>query len=71
MGWMNQTKIRVPAMAKKKAKKALPHRADLGMKSIAIKMPNRAEEMAVPVVGETSIHAHRIAGYMSWHSVTT
>ena len=55
---MNQTKIQVPKIAQIKAKAALPHKVDPGMNSNASRMPNCAEEMVAPVVGETNLFMH-------------
>ena len=58
MCWMNQTKIQVPRIAKTKAKAALPMSVEPGMNSRASRMPNCAEEMVAPVVGETNLFMH-------------
>ena len=52
---MKQTKIHVPAMAAAKAKTARPHRDDDGINSSASKIPNCADEIVAPVVGETNL----------------
>ena len=52
---MNQTNIQVPRTANTKEKIALPQRVELGRNSSASKMPNCAEEMVAPVVGETNL----------------
>ena len=52
---MNQTKIQVPAMAAAKAKNARPHSVEPGRNKSASRMPNCAEEMVAPVVGETNL----------------
>ena len=52
---MNQTNIQVPRTANTKEKTALPHRVELGMNSSASRIPNCAEEMVAPVVGETNL----------------
>ena len=58
MRWMNQTKTQVPRMAQAKAKNARLHRVEDGINSRASKMPNWAEEMVAPVVGETNLLLH-------------
>ena len=55
---MNQTKIQVPRIAVVKAKMARPHRVDAGINSNASKIPNCAEEIVAPVVGETNLLLH-------------
>ena len=58
MRWINQTKIQVPKIAVENEKMARPHKVELGMKRSASKMPNWAEEMVAPVVGETNLFMH-------------
>lgn len=53
--WMNHTKIQVPRTAVAKANSARLHRVDCGMNSSASRMPNWADEMVAPVVGETNL----------------
>ena len=53
--WMNQTKIHVPRTAQTKEKAAHPHRVEPGANSKASRMPNCAEEIVAPVVGETNL----------------
>ena len=55
---MNHTKIHVPTMAAAKANNARPHSVELGINSSASNMPNCAEEMVAPVVGETNLFMH-------------
>ena len=45
-------------MAQTNAKSARPHRVEEGMNSSASSMPNWAEEMVAPVVGETNLFMH-------------
>lgn len=52
---MKQTKIHVPAIAAIKAKTARPHSEDDGINKSASKIPNCAEEIVAPVVGETNL----------------
>ena len=52
---MKKTNTHVPKIAITNAKNALPHRVELGMNSIAIKIPSSAEEIVAPVVGETNL----------------
>ena len=54
---MNQTKIQVPRIAAEKAKAARDQIVESGMKRSAIRMPNCAEEIVAPVVGETNLFA--------------
>ena len=56
--WMNQTKIHVPAIAARKAKMARPHSVDDGMNNSASRIPNCADEIVAPVVGETNLFMH-------------
>ena len=56
--WINHTKTQVPRVAITKAKMARLHRVELGMNSRASRMPNLAEEMVAPVVGETNLFMH-------------
>ena len=56
--WMNQTKIHVPAIAARNAKMARPHSVDDGMNNSASRMPNCADEIVAPVVGETNLFMH-------------
>ena len=58
MRWMNHTKIHVPKIAAAKANSARPHRVEFGMNRSASKMPNCAEEIVAPVVGETNLFIH-------------
>lgn len=58
MCWINQTKIQVPVIAKTNENNARPHRVELGINSSASKMPNCAEEIVAPVVGETNLFIH-------------
>ena len=53
--WMNQTKTHVPRTAQTKEKAARPHRVEPGANSKASRMPNCAEEIVAPVVGETNL----------------
>ena len=53
--WMNQTKIQVPSAAVTKANAARPSSVDPGMNSRASRMPNWADEMVAPVVGDTNL----------------
>ena len=55
MCWINHTKTQVPKTAAAKAKIARPHRVELGMNNKANRMPNWAEEIVAPVVGETNL----------------
>ena len=55
MRWMNHTKIHVPSVAVAKANSARPQSVEFGMNNSASKMPNCAEEMVAPVVGETNL----------------
>ena len=55
---MNQTKIQVPRIAVAKAKIALLHRVEAGINRSASRMPNWAEEMVAPVVGDTNLLLH-------------
>ena len=55
MRWMNHTKSQVPSVAVTNAKIARLHRVEAGMNSSASKIPNCAEEMVAPVVGETNL----------------
>ena len=55
---MNQTKIQVPRIAVAKAKMARLHRVEAGINRSASKMPNWAEEMVAPVVGDTNLLLH-------------
>ena len=55
MRWMNQTKTQVPRMAAPKAKSARLQSVEAGKNSRASRMPNCAEEMVAPVVGETNL----------------
>ena len=55
---MNQTKIQVPRIAVAKAKIALLHRVEAGINSRASRMPNCAEEIVAPVVGDTNLLLH-------------
>ena len=55
---MNHTKIQVPKIAVVKAKSARLHRVEAGMNSSASRMPNWAEEMVAPVVGDTNLLLH-------------
>ena len=41
-----------------KAKNARPHNVEFGIKSSAIRIPNCAEEIVAPVVGETNLFMH-------------
>ena len=52
---MNQTKIQVPKIAVTKAKMARPQIVDAGINRRASKMPNCAEEIVAPVVGDTNL----------------
>ena len=52
---MNQTNIQVPRMAHTKEKAARPHSVEPGANSSASRMPNCAEEIVAPVVGETNL----------------
>ena len=45
-------------MAHTNAKNARPHNVEPGMNSKANRMPNWAEEMVAPVVGETNLFMH-------------
>ena len=58
MRWMNQTKIQVPRIAVAKAKMARLHRVEAGINSRASRMPNCAEEIVAPVVGDTNLLLH-------------
>ena len=64
---MNQTNIQVPRTAKAKEKMALPHRVELGMNSSASRMPNCAEEMVAPVVGETNLFMQSLSTWLVGH----
>lgn len=55
---MNPTKIHVPNIANINAKNALDHNVEAGIKSSANKIPNWAEEIVAPVVGETNLFIH-------------
>ena len=55
MRWIKKTKIQVPSTAVIKAKIALPHSVEFGQNSSASRMPNCAEEMVAPVVGDTNL----------------
>lgn len=55
---MNQTKIQVPRMAVTKAKIARLHNVEAGMNSSASKIPNCADEIVAPVVGDTNLLLH-------------
>ena len=52
---MKMTKIQVPKMAVVKEKKALPQMIDPGQNKRASKIPNWAEEIVAPVVGEMNL----------------
>ena len=52
---MNHTKTQVPRTAKTNARTARPHRVEDGIKSSASKIPNCADEMVAPVVGDTNL----------------
>ena len=45
-------------MAQTNAKNARPHKVEDGINSNASKIPNWAEEMVAPVVGETNLFIH-------------
>lgn len=55
---MNQTKIQVPRIAVMKAKMARLHNVEAGMNNSASRIPNCAEEMVAPVVGDTNLLLH-------------
>ena len=55
---MNHTKIQVPKIAVVKAKSARLHRVEAGMNRSANRMPNCAEEIVAPVVGDTNLLLH-------------
>lgn len=55
---MNQTKTQVPRIDVTKAKMARLHRVEDGINSNASKIPNCAEEIVAPVVGETNLLLH-------------
>ena len=55
MLWIKKTKIQVPSTAVIKAKIALPHSVEFGQNSSTSRMPNCAEEMVAPVVGDTNL----------------
>ena len=54
---MNQTKIQVPMIAAAKANAARDQIVESGMKRSAMRIPNCADEIVAPVVGETNLFA--------------
>ena len=53
--WINHTNNHVPTIAVANANMARPHRVDPGINNNASKIPNWADEMVAPVVGETNL----------------
>ena len=54
---INHTKTQVPAIAARNANAARDQRLESGKKSSAMRIPNCAEEIVAPVVGETNLLA--------------
>ena len=52
---MNHTKIHVPRIAVVNANIARPHSVDCGINKSARRIPNCADEIVAPVVGETNL----------------
>lgn len=55
---MNHTNTQVPSTAVAKEKRARSQRVAFGRNNNAIKIPNCAEEIVAPVVGDTNLFMH-------------